>query len=80
MSDETPEETPDKGPELSKEQLDEFFAAAAADVGHDPSTELWMQFHEIYLGLVAGGFDKVTAVEIIVSIMFKFMQQEGGAA
>lgn len=75
MSDETPEETPEEAPELSPEQIEEFFKAAAADVDHDPSTELWMQFHEIYLGLMAGGFDKETAVNIVVSIMFKFMQE-----
>lgn len=76
MSDETPEETPE--PELSQEAINDFLAAAAQDLNHDTTTEAWMILHEMYNGLLAGGFEQKIAVEILVSYMVKIMGESTG--
>lgn len=65
-----PEEGSD---DLTPEQIEEFMKHAAAEVPHNSMNELWMQFNEIYLGLVEGGFTEAQASSIIVDLMWKFM-------
>lgn len=59
--------------DLTPEQIEAFMKHAAEEVPHNAMNELWMQFNEIHVGLIAGGFTEAQANGIIVDLMWKFM-------
>lgn len=65
MADETPEEN-----------HDDLFNNLSADLP-DEGAAAWIQFNEVYQGLLAGGFSKSEAMEVLTNLMWKMMLESG---
>ncbi len=69
MSDETPEEG-------NNEQ--ELFKSLNADLNLSEAQESWIMFHEVYQGMLSGGFTEKESLTILTSLMWKMMLEGGG--
>lgn len=64
------DETPDKDNNLSPEALNELNDALEGVA----LQELFVQYHQMYSGMVSAGFTDKQAAGILVELMFRFMQ------
>ncbi len=67
MSDETPDENAELNSEALSDLTDHLNKAALK--------ELFGQYHEMYEGMVIGGFTEKQAAGILVELMWRFMQE-----